>query len=169
MWKAPTVTLSLRQQAILQCIVKSRTSRSDHRQRAHLILLFGEGCSNSRVAQQVDLKRRQVGCWRERWLENQEKLLAVEASTDAKSRDLENSILEMLSDLPRSGTKPTFSAEQIAQILTVACQDPQKSGLPFCHWTLSELRREVMERNIVKSISTSRLQVFLKSGGVKTA
>ncbi len=114
------------------------------------------------------MSRRQAGDWRRRWLENQDRLTTIESAQDVKPKDLLKAIEEVLSDLPRSGAKPTFTAEQIAQILAVACEDPQDSGLPLSHWTLTELQREVIKRDIVERISTSRLQVFLKSGGVKT-
>lgn len=168
MWKAPAINLSPRQKETLEHLTKSRTARSDHRQRAQLILLFDKGASNTRAAQQIGLKRRQAGTWRLRWLEFQDKLIAIETAQDAKPNALIKGVEEVLSDLPRSGTKPTFSAEQIAQILTVACEDPQESGLPLSHWTLEALKREVIKRKIVDSISTSRLQVFLKSGRVET-
>jgi len=169
MWKAPTVKLRSRQKDILEQIAKSRTARSDHRQRAQLILLCGQGLSNSQAGQQVGMKRQQAGLWRKRWLANQDKLVAIETADDTLPNSLLKGIEEILSDLPRSGAKPTFSAKQVAQILTVACEDPQESDLPLSHWTLEALKREVIKREIVKNISTSRLQVFLKSGGIKAA
>lgn len=168
MWKAPVVTLNTRQQSVLKQIAKARTMRSDHKLRAQLILLFGEGYSDNRAGEQVGLKRRVAGFWRRRWLENQEKLLLVEKSGEAKPGDLKRSVLGVLSDLPRSGATPTFTAEQIARLLTLACEDPQEKGLPFSRWSLSLLRSEAIARGIVESISISRLQVFLKSGGLET-
>lgn len=169
MWNAPAVNLSSPQQEVLEQIANSRSKRSDHRQRARLILLFSEGYSNIQAAQHVGLKRRQAGHWRKRWLENQAKLLAIETAQEANPKALMQGLVEVLSDLPRSGASPTFTAEQIAQILTVACEDPQERDLPFSQWSLSVLRDEVIARGIVESISISRLQFFLKSRGFKTA
>ena len=169
MWKAPAVKLRPRQKEILEQIARSRTNRSDHRQRAKFISLCGQGFSNSRAGQQVDMKRQQASLWRKRWLDNQDKLVAIETADNTPSNSLLKGIEEVLSDLPGRGAKPTFSAKQVAQILTVACEDPQESDLPLSHWTLEALKREVIKREIVESISTSRLQVFLKSGGIKAA
>ena len=73
-------------------------------------------------------------------------------------------ILQLLSDKPRPGCPGKFTAEQICQIMNVACESPEESGLPLSHWTLSELASELVRRKIVDSISRSQLCVFLKSG-----
>jgi len=160
MWKAPILKLSALQKKLLKQIANSRSQRSDQMQRAKLVLLFHDGYFNIQAGQQVGLKRRQAGNWRFRWLDNQDKLLAIESAPDTSPRDLMQCIIETLGDLPRCGTAPTFTAEQIAQILTVACEDPLESGLPFSHWTLSLLQREVIGIGIVDCISVSRLQYF---------
>lgn len=169
MWKAPIVNLRPRQKAVLERIAKSRTARSDHRQRAQLMLLFAQGLSNNRAGEQVGLKSKQAGHWRKRWLAHQDQLIAMEQAQDSHRNSLFEGIQALLSDLPRSGAKPKFSAAQVAQILTLACEDPQDSGLPLSHWTLPALQQTLIQRQIVESISTSRLQVFLKSGGLKAA
>ena len=61
MWKAPELNLRLRQREILKKITKSRTARSDHKQRAELILLFDQGVSNRQAAKKVELSSRQSG------------------------------------------------------------------------------------------------------------
>ncbi|RAX07472.1 hypothetical protein CKY02_20895 [Photorhabdus bodei] len=127
MWKAPAVNLSPQQQQALEHIVKSRTSRSDHRQRAQLILLFASGVSTK----QVGLGSKQAGCWRKRWLDNQDRLKAIESTENMSLNSLIKALESLFSDLHRSGCKPKFSAEQVAQILTVACEDPQESECPF--------------------------------------
>jgi len=167
MWKAPAVNLRPLQKDILQQIAKSRTGRSDHRQRARLILLCDEGFSNNQAGQQVGMKSRPAGYWRKRWLSTQDKLMAIETAQTKHPKALLEAIEAALSDLPRSGAPPTFSAEQVARILTVACEDPRQSDLPLSHWTLKTLQHEVIKRGIVNTISTSRLQVFLKSGCLK--
>jgi putative transposase len=82
--------------------------------------------------------------------------------------DLRDLVLTGLSDQPRSGTPPKFTAEQIVQITAVACEAPSKSGRPVSHWTPSELADEVVKRQIVESISVSSVGRFLKSGRLKT-
>ena len=169
MWKAPAVNLHPLQKDILEQIAKSRTGRNDHRQRARFILLCDESFSNNQAGQQVGMKSRPAGHWRKRWLSTQDKLVTIEMAQTKHPNGLLKAIESILSDLPRSGAPPTFSAEQVAQILTVACEDPRQSDLPLSHWTLGTLKHEVIKRGIVNSISTSRLQVFLKSGCIKAA
>ena len=77
-------------------------------------------------------------------------------------------LLEILSDEQRAGAPCKFTAEQICQIMSVACERPEDSGLPISHWSLDSLVDEVIKREIVESISRSRLAVFLKSGRHKT-
>ena len=168
MWKAPDLLLSPSQEKVLKQIAHSRSHRSDHRQRAQLILLFNDGLSNTKAGKQVGLKRHQAGKWRLRWLNNQERLADIEAAQQSNPKEFVQGIIDTLSDLPRSGPKPTFTAEQIALILKVACEDPLETGLPFTQWTLPLLQREVINRGIVKSISVSRLFFFLKSGRAET-
>ena len=93
--------------------------------------------------------------------------MAIETAQTKHPKALLEAIKAALSDLPRSGAPPTFSAEQVARILTVACEDPRQSDLPLSHWTLETLQYEVIKRGIVNTISTSRLPIFLKSGCLK--
>ena len=74
-------------------------------------------------------------------------------------------IVEALTDHPRAGTPATFTAEQIVQIVAVACEDPADSGRPVSHWTPREVAEEVRKRGIVETISTRSVGRFLKSGG----
>lgn len=169
MWKAPKLTLRPKQKEVLEHIAKSRTARSDHQQRARLILLFDQGVSNNQAGQHISLTKKQAGSWRKRWLANQDRLTEIELAADSKPGSLLKAVEGLLCDLPRSGTPPKFTAEQIAKILSIACEDPQTCGLPLSHWSLTTLQREVIDRGVVESISISRLQVFLKSGRIKTS
>ncbi|MDE9495332.1 hypothetical protein KKJ09_17535 [Xenorhabdus bovienii] len=91
-------------------------------------MLFASGVSNNRAAKKVELGSKQAGCWRKRWLDNRDRLNAIESTERAHSNNLIKALDTLFSDLHRSGSKPKFSAEQVAQILTVACEDLQASG-----------------------------------------
>lgn len=86
-----------------------------------------------------------------------------------KPSALREAIEGVLSDLPRAGCGGKFTAEQIAQILAVACEPPEDSGRPVSHWTPRELAEEVIKRQIVPSISVRQVGRFLKAGGSSTA
>jgi putative transposase len=41
----------------------------------------------------------------------------------------------ILTDQERSGAPATFTIEQVVQIVALACEEPQASGLPITDWT----------------------------------
>jgi transposase len=73
----------------------------------------------------------------------------------------------VLSDAPRSGRPLTFSAEQVTQILAVACEDPQLSNRPISLWTHREITDEVMKRKIVDVISVCQVSRYLNESKLK--
>jgi putative transposase len=62
-------------------------------------------------------------------------------------------LLKVLSDRPRAGVTPTFSAKQLTKIIAIACEPPEESGRPVTHWTPKELADEALKRGVVDSIS----------------
>ena len=73
---------------------------------------------------------------------------------------LRRAIEDVLSDAPRSGSTGTFTAEQVTQIVAVACESPDLSGRPIDRWTDRELTDEVIAR-VVTSISVSQVGRYL--------
>ena len=165
---AAKIELSTRVRKIVEEIARQR--RSEHRQviRARLLLAMADGAGNNELARMLKMDRGVVRSWRKRWLELAPRLSQAEASASSDP-DLRNLVLGGLSDLPRSGTPPTFSAEHIVQIVAIACEEPSGSGRPISHWTPPELAAEVVKRQIVESISVSSIGRFLKSGRLATA
>ena len=164
----PKIELSERVRKIVEEIAKKRSTEYRLVMRAHLILAMADGADNSELARRHNLDRGVVRCWRTRWIDLIPKVQAAEAAgiQDGHLRDL---ILTGLSDLPRSGTPPTFTAEQIVQIVALGCQAPSESDRPISHWTPAELADEAIKRKIVERISPSSVGRFLKSGRLKTA
>jgi transposase len=157
--KAAKVTISERQQAILQTFSRSVTAPSRLRQRASIILLAFEGILNEEIAQKVGLTHRQVGRWRRRWANAWNRLIDIECRESGAV--LRRAIEAVLKDEPRPGAPAKFTPEQVTQILAVACEPPEKSGRPITHWTALELTDEVIKRDIVTSISSSQVSRFL--------
>lgn len=54
-----------------------------------------------------------------------------------------------------------YSAEQVTQIIAIACEPPSQSGRPVETWTGRELADEAVRRGIVTSISTSQVNRYL--------
>jgi putative transposase len=101
--------------------------------------------------------------WRDRWAANQARLLDAEKEP-AEEKDLAKLMADLLEDEPRSGAPPRFTAEELAQIIAVACEPPADSGRPVTHWTPREVADEAVKRGIVKSISPRHVDRVLKGG-----
>jgi transposase len=155
---AAKVRLSEKQLAVLEELCRSRTVARGIVLRASIILLGFRGLLNQQIAVDVGLNRQQVGVWRQRWREAWEALCVWECNEPHRLRE---GILEVLSDSPRPGSPGTFTAEQVAAILGVACESPKLSNRPINRWTHRELRDEVQLRGIVKSISVAQVGRYL--------
>ena len=163
--KAAKVTISEKQQAILDEFSRSRSEPSFLSQRCSIILLAFAGLLNEEIAPHVGLERHQVGIWRSRWAEAFDRLVLIECLEGTVA--LRKAIRELLADAPRAGSPGKFTAEQLAQIFAVACEDPEKLGYPFTHWTHAELVKEVLKRKIVESISVRHLGRLLDEADLK--
>lgn len=157
--KAARVTITEKQQRILLEFSRSRTESPIFVQRAKIILLSFERKSCEEIARVVGLERHQIGIWRRRWQAAWPDLTNWEC---AEPHQLRAAVRETLRDAPRAGCGGKFTAEQITQILAIACEPPELSGLPITHWTLRELRDEVVRRNIVDSISVAQVRRYLQ-------
>jgi putative transposase len=164
---AAKVVITERQQDVLQGMVWSRSCPQGLAHRAEIILLAFAGCKNEVIAERLGCERHGVGIWRRRWQRAFARLVVIECVE--KPAALREAIEGVLGDLPRAGCGGTFTAEQIAQILAVACEPPENSGRPVTHWTPRELADEVIRRGIVPTISARHVGRFLKDGRVEAA
>jgi transposase len=161
--KAAKVWITERQQPILIELSKSRTESQLVVQRATVVLRAFEGRLNEQIAAEIGLGTHQVGVWRRRWQAAWEELTALECR---EPRRLREAILEVFRDAPRSGSPGKFTAEQVTQILALACEPPEKSGRPITHWTRKELHAEVLKRGIAP-ISESQVGRYLKQAALQ--
>jgi putative transposase len=129
-------------------------------QRAKIVLLAAAGNNNKAISQVLKLQEETVGLWRKRWLSASNELAACEA----KNNGLRQCIESVLADAPRPGIEPIFTAEQICQIIALACETPPEY---LSHWTRKTLAEEAVKRRIVKTISPTTIGRFLKSGAAK--
>ena len=163
--KAAKITITERQQEILQTFSRSVIAPSRLRQRTTIIVLAFDGLRNEEIAARVGLTRRQVGRWRRRWANAWNRLIDLEC---CESRAvLRRAIEAILTDEPRPGAPGKFTPEQVTQILAVACEPPEKSGRPITHWTAQELTDEVIQRGIVASISPSQVSRYLREAALQ--
>src|SRR6516165_8623041 len=159
------VTITERQQDLLQTIRNAPTASSQLRQRATLVLLAFQKRSNEEIATEVGLSRRQVSIWRRRWADAWDRLIRIECTQSHAA--LRRAVEQVLRDEPRAGSPGKFTPEQIVGILAVACEPPEKSGRPITHWTAHELADEVVKRRIVASISTSQVGRYLREAALQ--
>ena len=80
--------------------------------------------------------RKTVSTWRKRWLSSQ-------AQT----------VIERLSDQPRTGTPPRIMPKQVCALIILAYAPPTNLDLPLSHWSASDLAREALKRGLVSRIS----------------
>ena len=163
--KAAKVIITERQHDILLTLRNAVTAPSHLRQRAAIILLAFDGLRNEDITEELSLGGRQVGQWRRRWAKAWSGLIDLECR-ETKA-DLRRAIEAILTDSPRPGAPGKFTPEQVAMILAVACEPPEKSGRPITHWTAHELADEAVKRRIVVSISTSQVSRYLREAAMQ--
>jgi putative transposase len=161
---SPRVQMTARQRACLEQIARRQTSPQRLVRRTQILLALETGVTQCQVMRQMHLNRGTIQMWCRRWCALAPKLAQREAD-EGSDKALTSMIVGALADHPRAGTPATFTAEQIVQIVAVACEDPADSGRPISHWTPREVAEEVRKRRIVETISTRSVGRFLKSGG----
>jgi putative transposase len=161
--KATPIEASERSQQILAAIVRRQTAPLWLVTRAKMIIKAIEGKTNTKIAQELEVDRLTVRLWRDRWHAETVRRTAIE-ETAVSDQELETFIIDSLRDAYRSGTPPKFSAEQVVQIVALACEDPQARGYPVSHWTPKEVAAEAIKRGIVERISERQVGRFLKRG-----
>jgi hypothetical protein len=121
------------------------------------VLQAAAGKPNTEISVALELNEDAVGLWRRRWVAGQEELTRWEGRDPRLRAALER----LLADAPRGGCPPRFTAEQICQLIALACESPPA---PLTHWTQAELARALVERGIVERISARSVGRFLKAG-----
>jgi putative transposase len=120
--------------------------------RARIVLLAADGKTNAEIGREMSVTVDMARLWRDRW------------RSFAGIPMEELSIDERLEDAPRPGAPAKFSAEQICQIVALACEAPEQSGRPISQWTGRELADEVIRKGIVETISPRHVGRLLKRG-----
>src|SRR5690242_1312062 len=129
---AAKVTITERQQVVLQDLVRGRTTPVRLQQRATIVLRAFARVDNADIAEEIGLGPDAVGVWRRRWAKAWSRLTVFECAEN--QADLRRAIEAVLDDRPRSGNPGKFSPEQVTAILALACEPPEKHGRPITHW-----------------------------------
>src|SRR6266545_4491529 len=126
------ISVSAPQQAVLERLLRQHSCPQALALRVRIVLGAASGIRNEPLATRLSCSPTTVRKWRARW-----------------------------ADAARPGTPDTFSAEQIVQIVNLACTSPRACGRPIDAWTPRELADEAERQGIVISISATTVGRFL--------
>ena len=156
------ITVTARQQGVLERIVRRDTSPQRQVRRTRIVLAAAAGANNEEIGRRVGVTEETARVWRSRWAAAGEALLAAEAEGD--DRALGVVVEGVLADEPRPGAPAAFTPEQFCRIMALACTPPAEAGRPIDHWTPRELAAEAVARGIVERIPPSTVGRFLGRG-----
>lgn len=150
--KPPVVELSAEERQGLEAVVRAHRTPQQLALRARIVLAAANGLNNTQIARQLGVEDDTVRLWRMRWL-------GLQAASPA-----ELSITERLSDAPKPGAPARITAEQVCQVMALACEAPEQSGRPVSQWSAREIADEIMARGIIDRISPRHAARLLKRG-----
>jgi len=148
--KPDPVSLIEIERTALERLIRRHTTAQQVALRGRIILEANAGKNNSQIGRSLGVSVETVRAWRKRWLALQSVALA----------DL--SVQGRLSDVPRPGRRSQITAEQICQVMAMACEQPKDR--PISQWTGREIADEVMRRGIIQQISPRHAARLLKKG-----
>jgi transposase len=155
--KPTLVHLTEPEREALERLVKRPTTPQHLVLRSRIVLAAADGLNNTQVARFLEVSVHTARLWRQRWLSLQAVPLA------------ELDVAARLSDLPRPGAPGHITAEQVCQIVALACEPPAASGRPITHWTQREIAEEISTRGILPRISPRHAGRLLKIGRPQAA
>ena len=126
-------------------LAHSRTAAARTVERARVVHAALEGKPVEEIAVQLSLARATVYLWLHRFA--------------AKG-------LAGLEDAPRGGRPPTYTREQVGEIVATALTNPQTLDLPFKSWTLDRLVTYLSEQKGI-TMQRSRLNEVLLTEGLR--
>jgi putative transposase len=148
--KPDLLSLSDFERTELKRLVRGHLTAQQVALRGRIILAADAGQNNSQIARELGTSVETARAWRTRWLALQNIALA----------DL--TVQERLGDVPRPGRRSQISAEQVCQVMALACEQPKDR--PISQWTGREIADEVMRRGIIPQISPRHAARLLKKG-----
>jgi putative transposase len=150
--RARPIAVTAEERQGLETLVRRHSTPQQVAARARIVLTAAEGWPLVQIGQEVGLSRESVRLWRDRWVALQDIPLA------------EVSVEQRLADAPRPGAPARITAEQVCQVVALACEAPVASGRPISQWTHREIAAEILPRGIVDTISPRHAARLLKRG-----
>lgn len=137
--------LTPEEQTSLRRLARSRTEPARVVERARIIWLAHEGWRVPAIAAELRLTQATVRLWLKRF--------------NAHS-------VEGLRDQPRAGRPPTYTADEVGEVIALSLTDPQRLGLPFASWTLDRLAAYLQEHKGI-AIKRTRIAELLLTEGLR--
>lgn len=155
--RPPEVVLSREERGGLERLVRAHSTGQTLVLRARIVLAAGDGLNNAAIERAVGCDVETASIWRRRWLQHQGVPVA------------EMPVADRLADAPRPGAVPRITAEQVCQIIALACEQPDASERPISQWSHRELADEIMRRGIAERISPRHAGRLLQGGRPQAA
>lgn len=137
--------LATEEREAVRQLAHSRTAAAREVERARMIWLLLEGERVPAVARRLGRSEPRVRYWLKQF--------------NAHG-------LAGLQEKPRPGRKPTYSPEEVAEVVATALSRPQQLGLPFGCWSLDRLQAYLNEQRGI-GIKRSRIDELLLAEGLR--
>jgi len=152
--------LTRRQRKILEEFADPRKVGRGLAYRVRVVLSWAQGLSITQTGRLLGLARGTVRTWRKRWV------VGIDAFGNAQEKwmhkDLRLKIRELLGDEPRLGAPVKYQAEEVCQIIALACKSPPEVDMPVSHRSARDLREAIIKEGIVAEISKRTVGRILK-------
>jgi transposase len=126
-------------------LATSRTESARTVERARVVWLSREGKRVPAIARELRVSEGTVRLWIKRFSEHG---------------------LSGFGDLPRSGKPPTYTPEQVGEVIATSLTNPRTLQLPFASWTLDRLSAYLGEEKGIP-IKRSRISEILQAEGLR--
>jgi hypothetical protein len=162
------LTVNERIHSILERHSRKRTIPVWLSKRIKIVVDGIAGKSKYSSSKELGLEWNTVDKWRKRWEEHIEVLMVMEkqgisgTGEPAKDHEILKEIIRILSNKSGQGNPGRISLSQKEQIVALACEDPEKQGIPMTNWTHQMLAHVAISKGIVDNISSRHVGNILK-------
>lgn len=93
--------------------------------------------------------------------------IRLDRSSASGANDSSNSASQGCTSNPAAGVQPAFPPSVVVAIKALACELPQRQGLPLSRHSIPELKQEVLRRGLVASIGDTTLWRWLTEDAIQ--
>lgn len=140
--------------SILEEIAHSKKYPSNIILRAKILLLSTK-YSNIQIAEKLNISRKAVGKWKNKYYDNQFRIL--KQSEESSIYSLKNFILHFLEDKKRPGKPITLTKDQEKDIIRIAKDIPENYNPNLSYWNLNTFTEVINSSPSFPSVSRSTL------------